>query len=336
MDVGVETDDSELLDAAIRRWDDMRANRTYLTGALGSRHRDEAFGPPFELPPDRAYAETCATIASVMLAWRLLLATGEERFADAIERAMLGGVLSGMSLGGTEFFYMNPLQRRPASAPDQAAGRRSWYPCACCPPNLMRTLSSMEQLVATVDGSGLQVHQYIEGRIEATVHGEPVAIDSTTDYPWEGRIELTIAETPGTPWTLGLRIPDWCRTFHLSVAGAILENAADAGRVSVERTWQVGDRVVLELEMPVRITTPSPDIDAIRGCVAIERGPVVYCMEDADLPAGVALADVSLRTDVSPTVLPDSGDPARRPGGERGREHPALGDTRSVALSAAR
>ena len=116
---------TELLDAAIRRWDDMRANRTYLTGALGSRHRDEAFGPPFELPPDRAYAETCATIASVMLAWRLLLATGEERFADAIERAMLGGVLSGMSLSGTEFFYMNPLQRRPAVPPEHAAGRRA-------------------------------------------------------------------------------------------------------------------------------------------------------------------------------------------------------------------
>jgi DUF1680 family protein len=306
VDVAVETDDRELLDAAVRRWDDMRANRTYLTGALGSRHRDEAFGPPFELPPDRAYAETCATIASVMLAWRLLLATGEERFADAIERAMLGGVLSGMSLEGTEFFYMNPLQRRPAVPPDRAAGRRSWYPCACCPPNLMRTLSSVEQLMATVDASGIQVHQYVAGRIDATIAGQPVVVEMVTDYPWDGRIELTVTSSSRISWTLGLRVPDWCRTARLSVAGEAQPVGAVAGRVSIERTWQPGDRVVLELDMPVRITTPSPDIDAIRGCVAIERGPVVYCIEDADLPAGVPLAHVSLRTDVRPKLLSES------------------------------
>ena len=177
VDVAVETGDADLLSAVVRRWDDMRATQTYLTGALGSRHRDEAFGSPYELPPDRAYAETCATIASVMLAWRLLLATGKETFADAIERAMLGGVLSGLSLTGTEFYYMNPLQRRPAVPPDRVAGRRPWYPCACCPPNLMRTLSSMEQLVATTDDSGLQVHQYLTGRIETSTRGEPLVIE---------------------------------------------------------------------------------------------------------------------------------------------------------------
>ena len=154
VDVAVELGDQVLLDAVLRRWHDMVATRSYLTGGVGSRHSDEAFGDPFELPPDRAYAETCAAIASVMLAWRLLLATGDPACADVIERTILNGVMSGVSATGTEFFYVNPLQRRTngaaASAVSPGDGRRQpWFPCACCPPNVMRTLSSWPQYLAT-------------------------------------------------------------------------------------------------------------------------------------------------------------------------------------------
>ncbi|HET9291713.1 MAG TPA: beta-L-arabinofuranosidase domain-containing protein, partial [Actinomycetes bacterium] len=140
VDVAVELGDQELLDAVRRRWHDLLRTRTYLTGGMGSRHRDESFGDPYELPPDRAYAETCAAIASVMLGWRLLLATGEAGVADAIERAVYNGVLPGVSLTGTRFFYVNPLQRRTdrAAEPPGHGERAPWYPCACCPPNLMR------------------------------------------------------------------------------------------------------------------------------------------------------------------------------------------------------
>ena len=150
VDVATETGDQGLLDAVVRRWTDMTATRTYLTGALGSRHQGEAFGDPYELPPDRAYAETCAAIGSVMLAWRLLLATGEMRFADAIERALLNGILSGRSLDGRAFFYVNPLLVRTGGTGYQGgpAERAPWYACACCPPNLMRLIASVDQMAA--------------------------------------------------------------------------------------------------------------------------------------------------------------------------------------------
>ncbi len=156
VDVAVELGDASLLDSVRRRWQDMVATRTYLTGGVGSRHRDEAFGDPFELPPDRAYTESCAAIASVMLAWRLLLATGEPEYADLIERTMFNGVLSGIGLDGDAFFYVNPLQRRTHRVPAERDPdeRQAWYACACCPPNLMRTLSTWQQLLATTRRTG--------------------------------------------------------------------------------------------------------------------------------------------------------------------------------------
>jgi uncharacterized protein len=295
VDVAVETRDDALLAAVIRRWQDMRATRTYLTGGVGSRHRDEAFGAPFELPPDRAYTETCAAIASVMLGWRLLLATGEEPYADAIERALLNAVLPGMSLDGTHFFYVNPLQRRPAVPPEPARARRPWYPCACCPPNLMRTLSSFEQLIATAGNGGIQVHQYAAGTIAATVGEGPVSLRLTTDYPWDGRVEIAVDASPVDPWSATLRIPDWCRSSTLTVNGAEPSYQRGSGTVTINRPWKPGDRIVLDLAMPPRLTAPDHHIDAVRGCVAIERGPLVYCLEEVDLPAGTAVSDVTLR-----------------------------------------
>jgi DUF1680 family protein len=301
VDVAVETDDDELLAAVIRRWDEMLATRAYLTGGVGSRHRDEAFGSAWELPPDRAYTETCAAIASVMLAWRLLLATGEERFADAIERALLDAVLPGLSLDGQAFYYVNPLQRRPAEPPQKVAGRRPWYPCACCPPNLMRTLSSFEQLLATTDEDGVQLHQYASATVSAQLPAGRVELRLETDYPWDGHIAVTVVQAPDGPWTLSLRIPEWCRAWGLRVGGEQVDAEARDGRVDLERRWAAGDVVELDLSMPARLTAPDPRIDAVRGTLAVERGPLVYCLEDADLPVGVDLADVAIDPAVPPT-----------------------------------
>ena len=302
VDVAVETRDDELLQAVIRRWDDMRATRTHLTGGVGSRHRDESFGAPYELPSDRAYTETCAAIGSVMLAWRLLLATGEERFADAIERAMLDAVLPGLSLDGQAFYYVNPLQRRPAVAPERVSARRPWYPCACCPPNLMRTLSSFEQLLATTDAGGLQLHQYATGDLSATLAGGRVGLSIETDYPWDGHVSIRVEHAPAQPWTLGLRVPEWCQAWSLRLRGDPVAGVVRAGRIVIERAWAAGDHVELDLEMPARLTVPDPRIDAVRGTVAVERGPLVYCLEDADLPAGVAMADVAIDVAAAPAV----------------------------------
>lgn len=325
VDVATEVGDADLLAAARRRWDDLMRTRTYLTGGMGSRHRDEAFGDPFELPPDRAYAETCAAIASVMLAWRLLLATGDPAFADAAERAMFNGVLSGLSLTGDRFFYTNPLQRRTDRAPHAGddGQRKPWYDCACCPPNLMRLMSTWHQYLATSDDSGVQLHQYASADVAADLPEGPVRLAVRTAYPWHGRIAVQVEQTPDEAWTLTLRVPGWCRSA--TVNGPDGSAAAPAGTVTVTRTWRRGDTVVLDLDLPVRVIEPDPRIDAVRGCVAVARGPIVYCVESADLPETAVLEDLvwdrsrgpiaTPRPDVAPGVV-GVDLPVRRRGGD--------------------
>ena len=312
VDVATETGDSALLAAVLRRWRDMIATRSYLTGGLSSRHLDESFGDPFELPPDRAYAETCAAVASVMLAWRLLLATGDPQCADVIERTALNGMLSGSSSDGTEFFYDNTLQRRSTrAAAEPTRGRRAhWFACACCPPNLMRMLSSWQQYLATVDRDGIQVHQYATSEIRAAVSGEQVGLAIETDYPWDGRVTVTVLEAPDRPWVLSLRIPGWCGSATVRVGSADLEHVRPGRWTSESRVWHADDRVELMLEMSARVTAPDPRIDAVRGCLALERGPLVYCVESADLPTDVALEDIVLEPTVRPwtAVRPDIGE----------------------------
>jgi DUF1680 family protein len=308
VDVAVETGDVELLAAVLRRRHDMVSSRSYLTGALGSRHKDEAFGAPYELPPDRAYAETCAAIGSVMLGWRLLLATGDVTHADVIERTMFNAVLAGVGLDGTRFFYVNPLQRR-TPGPDVEPGqgeRAPWYPCACCPPNLMRTLSSWQQYLATTDDAGVQVHQYAAGRLRARLPAGQVALSVETSYPWDGRVAVRVDETPDRPWTLSLRVPGWCTAATFSGPGEG-PRPVTGGRVAeCRRTWRAGDRVTLDLDLAVRVVVPHHRVDAVRGCVALERGPLVYCVESVDLPPGVELEELGL----SPEQRPEVGGPS--------------------------
>jgi DUF1680 family protein len=306
VEVAVELGDEELLAAVERRWRDLVATRTYLTGGMGSRHRDESFGDPYELPPDRAYAETCASIAAVMLGWRLLLATGEAGYADAIERGLYNGVLPGVSLAGTRFFYVNPLQRRTDRAvePPGHGERAPWYPCACCPPNLMRTLASLEQYLATSDDTGVQLHQYAAADLTAQVAGGAVRLAVRTGYPWQGRVTVEVVEAPGRPWTLSLRVPQWCRSAALSRPDGAGPLAAGAGYAELTRRWTAGEVAALELELPVRVTEPHPRVDAVRGCVAVERGPLVYCLESADLPPGVALEELRWDPRREPAEVP--------------------------------
>jgi hypothetical protein len=301
VDVAVELGDSSLLGAVQRRWRDMIQTRTYLTGGVGSRHLDEAFGDPYELPPDRAYAETCGAIASVMLAWRLLLATGDPACADAIERAMYNGVLSGVSLDGTRFFYVNPLQRRSVRAAGHDRGERAaWFPCACCPPNLMRMLGSWEQYLATTDVGGIQIQQFATAGIEADVAGGTARLSMETDVPWDDRVTVTVDDPSPSEWSLALRIPGWSATTTVWDGEDVRQVAPGTYWESGPRTWRAGDAVILELDMRPRITVPDRRIDAVRGCVALERGPLVYCLESADLPNGVALEEV--RLDNVPTI----------------------------------
>jgi uncharacterized protein len=297
-DLYAETGDEALLASMLRQWDDLAATKTYLTGGIGSRHQDESIGDSYELPPDRAYCETCAAVASIMWNWRMLLVTGESRFADMLERTLYNGFLSGISLDGKSYFYANPLQSR------VGASRHDWNPVACCPPNVMRLLASLHHYLATGTDSGVQLHQYASSTIRAVVPGAgPVEVAVETGYPWSGSVTVDVVAGGDAEWTLSLRVPAWARAAILDG-----EPVAPGGYASLTRRWHPGDRVVLEIDVSPRITAPNPRIDGVRGCVAVERGPVVYCFEEIDLPVDAALADVV----VEPTVEPADAGPVEQ------------------------
>lgn len=287
VDVAVENRDHELLQVAERLWDTAQSSRTYITGGQGSRHRDEAFGDPYELPPDRAYAETCAAIGSFQWAWRLLLATGDSKYADEMERLLYNGIAASTAAGGTAFFYSNPLQLRTGhdgSEEDAPTQRLGWYSCACCPPNLARLMASLHNYVATGGPEGLQLHLYASGTFTAA--GRTVRVD--TAYPWSESVTLSVTDAAEGPWTLSLRVPAWCTDARLTVNGSLVRAGAQEGYLRLTRTWRVGDRVELTLAMPPRRETGHPRVDAVRGTVALARGPVVHCLEQADLPPALA------------------------------------------------
>lgn len=298
-DLYTETGDPDLLESLLAQWTDMVSSKTYVTGGLGSRWKDEAFGDPFELPSDRAYCETCAAHASILLSWRLLLVTGEPRFADLIERTLYNAFLAGVSLDGDRYFYSNPLQIRTGAhtmAPRSAShGRQPWYETACCPPNVMRTLSSLGHYLATKDEEGVQIHQYTSSEVETSLGTESVRLGVETNYPWDGEVELSILRSGSAPWTLSLRIPSWAGRVVLAVNGVEADKPVHAGRyVRLHRQWEEGDTVRLHIPMQLRATVADHRIDALRGSVALERGPLVYCLEQSDQAPGVSVDELSV------------------------------------------
>jgi uncharacterized protein len=286
-DVYLETGEASLLSALHRQWADLTSHKLYVTGGVGSRHLGEAFGQPYELPNDLAYDETCAAIASILWSWRMLLATGQSHFADLIDRTLHNAVLSGVSLDGERYFYVNPLASNGRAEYLGRGGcvRKDWHLVACCPPNVMRLLASLGHYVATRDRTGLQVHQYAPVRIAtALATGGAVRLRMETRYPWEGAVRLTVEESDGRSWPLALRIPEWSAgRAAVRVNGAPATATPDGhGYLRLEQPWRPGDTVELDLPMDARLIEPHPAIEATRGCLAIERGPLVYCVEQAD------------------------------------------------------
>ncbi|MFS2030602.1 MULTISPECIES: glycoside hydrolase family 127 protein [unclassified Curtobacterium] len=289
VDVAIETGDTELLTASETQFADMMATKAFITGGLGARWDWEAFGDPYELPTDRGYAETCAAIGGIQWAWRLLLATGKPVYADAIERLLYNAFLAGVSLAGTEYFYVNPLQQRDHAHQDEnrspAHGRRGWFDCACCPPNIMRTFASLDGYLATATDGGLQLHQY------ATATLGPVDVE--TGYPHDGRVVVTVTEDG--PLALGLRIPSWSDTTTVQGPDGTASPAAGTLHV-IDREWTAGDTVELVFDTTPHRYVADARIDAARGQVAIERGPLVYAVEQAD-QQGFTVDDLTVDAD---------------------------------------
>lgn len=313
VDVAVDTGDADLLAAVERQWTRSVERRTYLTGGMGSRHQDEGFGDDWELPPDRAYCETCAGVASVMVSWRLYLATGDVRYPDLIERTLYNVVATSPRQDGQAFFYANPLQQRTAGgevlADDvnpQAEGgvRAPWFEVSCCPTNVARTLASWAAYAAAVTGDTIELLQYASGELRVGLDaGGEVALRVTTGYPVDGEVVVEVLDVPDRPVGLRLRVPHWAEGATLAVVrgtqagGPVPDGAPVApGLVDVDAPLHVGDRLVLRLPVAPRLTWPDERIDAVRGCVAVERGPVVLCLESPDLP-GVELDDVRIEVE---------------------------------------
>jgi len=296
VDVAVESGDDELLASSVTRWDDMVGGKTALTGGVGSRHSGESFGDAFELPPDRAYNETCAAIASIQWSWRLLLATGESRYADLIERALHNAVGAAISTDGQRFFYVNPLQRRDDHFEEDDPGRRrEWFSCACCPPNIMRLLASLGHYVATTADDVLYLHQFTGAAVGAHLAGGTLRVTMTSGYPWSGTVDLEVRGAPADACGLGVRVPAWSHGARFSVNGRpMAPDPADRGYLVVRRHWMPGDVLRCDLNVTPRLTYPDRRIDALRGSVAVERGPLVYCFEQADQPGGASVEDLAL------------------------------------------
>lgn len=300
-DVYLETGEQALFDASVRLWRDMTAGKLHVTGGAGARYEGESFGSPYELPSDQCYCETCAAIASMMWNWRMLLAAGQAQYADLLEQTLYNSVLSGDSTDGKHYFYINPLLSRGGYE------RAEWYSVACCPPNIMRTIASVEHYIATSDAQGIQVHLYGASTIATPPEsGHKVTMHMVTDYPWHGQIKITISETESSPWTLSLRIPGWCQEASIQVNGTALDVPTSASSyAAIRRTWKPGDTIELNLVMTPRFLEGHPFIDATRDSVAIQRGPLVYCLEQVDHKADLMAVQVDEYAPLETTWTPD-------------------------------
>lgn len=319
VDVAMETGDAQLLASSTNRWEDMVATKTTLTGSNGSRHSGEAFGDAFELPPDRAYDETCAAIASFQWSWRLLLATGDSKYADLMERVLYNGFGAAVSADGRRFFYVNPLQRRDGHFENDDPGRRrEWFSCACCPPNIMRLIASLHHYLATTAEGVLFLHQLTPSRITVPLAGADLSVEVVTDYPWNGQVKVELRSAPASECGLAVRLPAWSREHSVLLNDEPVElDSNGSGYLLLRRRWQAGDVLALTLDVQPRLTYPSRRIDALRGTVAVERGPLVYCFEQADQPDGASVEDLVIRPgaitqratsmpEVGPTVVVDA------------------------------
>lgn len=314
-DVAAETNDASLMRACRRLWKSATERRMYVIGAVGSTADGERFTSDHDLPNETAYAETCANIALVFFAHRMLQIEADAQYADVMERALYNGVLSGVSLDGKRFFYANhltvfPRPSGPCRASDHVASvRQEWFGCACCPPNIARLIASFSKYMYSTSRDSLYVHLYAGSATACDVGGGKVEIKQETRYPWEGKVRITVRPEEERTFTVALRIPAWCRKAALRVngRGMSIGPITKKGYARLRRRWKGGDRIDLDLAMPVERVEAHPAVRMNCGKVAIQRGPVVYCLEEVD--NGGNLADIflprksKLRTEYRPRLL---------------------------------
>lgn len=277
-DLANETGDATLLAACERIWHSVADERMYITGGIGPSARNEGFTVAYDLPDETAYAETCAAIGMVFWNHRMLQFSGDGKYADVMERALYNGTISGVSLDGTKFFYENPLASRGAHH------RQGWFDCACCPPNIARMIASVGEYFYLTSADGIWAHLYASGEAAIPLQGQSITLRQNTRYPWDGAVRIELQMDQPVVFTLRARIPGWCERYNVAVNGRRVAAKPEQGYLAITRAWQNGDSVDLTLDMPVRLMAAHPQVRQMVGRVAIQRGPVVYCLEEVDNP----------------------------------------------------
>lgn len=279
-------EDQALYEACERLWDNMINEKMYITGGIGATHLGEAFSFAYDLPNDTAYAETCASIGLAFFARRMLQIKPDAKYANAMELALYNGILSGMALDGKSFFYVNPLEVYPKACHlDERKFhvkpvRQKWFGCACCPPNLARLLSSIGSYAYTEKEDTLYVHLYMGSTIQKEIKGETAEISIESGYPWNGKISVKVRGAKEA-FTMAFRIPDWCGEYHMEGAGDARTEEKD-GYLYITKAWEENDVLSFDFPMEVRILEADTKVREDIGKVAVMRGPIVYCLEEAD------------------------------------------------------
>ena len=282
------TGDRELLKACEDLFANISRKQMYITGGIGQSAYGEAFSYDYDLPNDTVYAETCASIGLAFFARRMASMAPRGEYGDVLERALYNGVISGMSLDGKAFFYVNPLEALPeASLKDRRMHhvkieRQKWFGCACCPPNLARIIASLGNYVHSFSNESIFTHLYIGGTAQFSMKGKKVNLKTETRYPWDGKINIAFSVEESADFTYGFRVPSWCKKFSVSLNNAPADYELQDGFALINGEWKNGDKLEVLFEMPVTLMETNPHVRQNAGKAALVRGPVVYCLEEAD------------------------------------------------------
>lgn len=276
-DVAALKNDTGYIAAMDRLWDDVVHRNMYITGGIGSSHDNEGFTEDYDLPNLDAYCETCASVGMVLWNQRMNQLTGDSKYIDVLERSLYNGALAGISLGGDRFFYVNPLE----SKGDHH--RQEWYGCACCPSQLSRFLPSIGNYIYASSDDALWVNLYIGNTGQIRIGETDILLTQETNYPWDGSVKLTISTSQPLEKEIRLRIPDWCKTYDLSINGKRINVPKEKG-YAVIKDWKSQDVIALDMDMPVEIVAADPHVKENFDKRTIQRGPLVYCMEEIDNP----------------------------------------------------
>ncbi|WP_297905769.1 beta-L-arabinofuranosidase domain-containing protein [uncultured Parabacteroides sp.] len=300
-DVAALKQDSGYIASLNRLWDDVVLRNMYVTGGIGSSRHNEGFTEDYDLPNLDAYCETCASVGMVLWNQRMNQFTGDSKYIDVLERSMYNGALAGISLEGDRFFYVNPLE----SKGDHH--RQAWYGCACCPSQISRFLPSIGNYIYGTSNEAIWVNLYIGNSTEINTDKTNVMLRQETNYPWDGNVKLTVTSSSPLKKEIRLRIPGWCKQYTLSVNGQSTNAPVQKGYAVLNKEWKDGDVISLSMEMPVELVTADPRVKQNVGKRAIQRGPLVYCMEETDNPQDFdnlkIATNTSFNTQFNPELL---------------------------------